>query len=87
MLLNLHIKSPNETSQQIHQITFVNITASANIGAAVVGAHGLRSLSSKQALAWRPISARLQLLTDLVGEEEYIIADDLQNCVLFYLYD
>ena len=42
------------------------LAASPNIGSAVVGAHALRVLPAKQKTAWRPIMARLQLLTDLV---------------------
>jgi len=44
------------------------LAASSNIGPAVVGAHALKSLSSKQKSAWRPIVARLELLTDLVNK-------------------
>lgn len=43
------------------------LAASPNIGPAVVGAHALRALPPKQKTAWRPIMARLQLLTDLVS--------------------
>jgi hypothetical protein len=42
-------------------------SASSNIGPVAVGSHGLKTLTTKQASAWRPLSARLQLLTDLVG--------------------
>jgi len=43
------------------------LAGSSNVGPPVVGAHALRALPSKQASAWRPISSRLQLLTDLVS--------------------
>jgi centrosomal protein CEP104 len=42
------------------------LAASTNIGSTVVASHGIKPLPSKQASAWRPISTRLQLLTDLV---------------------
>lgn len=44
------------------------LASSANIGPAVVGAHALRALNAKQKAAWRPILARLQLLTDLISQ-------------------
>jgi hypothetical protein len=47
-----------------------------------VGSHGLKTLTTKQASAWRPLSARLQLLTDLVGNAiNHAHADtDLTKC-------
>jgi centrosomal protein CEP104 len=44
------------------------LASSANIGPAVVGAHALRALNAKQKSGWRPILARLQLLTDLINQ-------------------
>ena len=44
------------------------LAASANIGPAVVGAHALRTLASKQKTQWKPIVSRLQLLTDLINQ-------------------
>lgn len=40
--------------------------ASTCIGPGIVAHYGVKALSSKQKTAWRPISARLQLLYDLV---------------------
>ena len=44
------------------------LASSANIGPAVVGAHALRPLNAKQKAAWRPIVARLQILTELINQ-------------------
>jgi centrosomal protein CEP104 len=44
------------------------LASSTNIGPAVVGAHALRTLTAKQKSGWRPIVARLQLLTDLINQ-------------------
>lgn len=44
------------------------LASSANIGPAVVGAHALRPLNAKQRAAWRPIVARLQILTELINQ-------------------
>lgn len=43
------------------------INSSSNVGPMVVGAHAIRPLPAKQKTAWRPLLARLQLLTDLVA--------------------
>ena len=43
------------------------IASSSNVGPMVVGAHAIRPLPAKQKTAWRPLLARLQLLTDLVA--------------------
>ena len=43
------------------------LASSSNIGPAVVGSHSMRALPSKQANAWRPILARLQVLRELVA--------------------
>ena len=60
------------------------LAASANIGPAVVGAHSLRTMSSKQKTAWRPVVARLQLLTDLInqyglGNSSGIMVENVMN--------
>jgi len=60
------------------------LAASANIGPAVVGAHALRTLASKQKTQWRPVVARLQLLTDLInqyglGNSSGIMMDNVMN--------
>lgn len=43
------------------------IAASPHVGAATVCGHAVRALPPKQKTAWRPIAARLELLTDLVA--------------------
>jgi centrosomal protein CEP104 len=60
------------------------LAASANIGPAVVGAHALRSMSSKQKTAWRPVVARLEVLTGLIsqyglGNSSGIMVDNVMN--------
>jgi len=42
------------------------LAASPHVGPGAVAAHALKALPPKQKNAWRPITARLQLLTDLV---------------------
>jgi len=42
------------------------IAASPHVGAAAVCSHAVRALPPKQKTAWRPIAARLELLTNLV---------------------
>ena len=41
---------------------------SSNIGPAVIGAHATRQLSTKQKTAWRPIAARLELMTTIATQ-------------------
>jgi centrosomal protein CEP104 len=60
------------------------LAASPNIGPAVLAAHALRQLSAKQKTAWRPIVARLELMTSLVttygvGGTTGISADAFMN--------
>jgi len=60
------------------------LAASPNIGPAVLAAHALRQLSAKQKTAWRPIVARLELMTSLVstygvGGTTGISADGFMN--------
>lgn len=43
------------------------LASSSNIGPAVVGAHAWRPLTNVSKNAWRPLAARMQLMTDLVN--------------------
>lgn len=43
------------------------LLASSNIGPAVIGAHAMRQLSTKQKTAWRPIAARLEIMTSIAN--------------------
>lgn len=45
-----------------------NLAASSSVGPSVVSSQALKALPAKQKTAWRPIMARIQLLTDLISQ-------------------